>query len=88
MHFLHPGLIANSACWPGCEICLLAKMKKMHSGSLRANSAFLVSANSARLMSAKIARDSYHYSFKTTLNDLRGMFQFSRVKGQGVMDHQ
>jgi hypothetical protein len=67
MQIMHPGQVANSACWPGCEFCLLAKMKKLHSGSLGAKSAFLVSANSARLVSAKNARDSYDYSLRLLL---------------------
>jgi hypothetical protein len=62
------GLNAFSACnarkqkmhvGQGCKICLLAKMKNLHAGILGAKSAFLWSANSASLLSAENARDSY-----------------------------
>ncbi len=55
---IHPGLDAISAFWPACKVRLQASRKIPHPGCLHANSAFLKRAKFARLLSAKIARDS------------------------------
>jgi hypothetical protein len=61
-------------------------MKKLHSGSLGAKTAFLVSANSARLVSAKNARDSYDYSLRLLLMTEREEISKERLVVM-ILDH-
>jgi hypothetical protein len=61
MQILPSGQQAIFALWPDGKFRLLAKMQILHSGGLRAKTAFQENAKIARLLRAEIARDSYDY---------------------------
>jgi hypothetical protein len=61
MQKMHPGQYEKFAFRPGCKFCQQASLQILHSGGQRAKTAFLESANFARLVSAEFARDSINY---------------------------
>jgi hypothetical protein len=59
VQFIPSGQHAEIAFWRKGNFCIQAGKRKLHSALQRAKTALLVNAEFARLLNAKIARDSY-----------------------------